>query len=120
MDSWGSKLVATVDAVAAMAAVGFGLPQTAFRDRMVRGPHLLAPTGSDLAAHGKAGTVLAGMRWMDGSEWRRMIQLTGCWWELVWVCVLWQHIWCMLWLAGALCMTSIIAEACAGSVMLHW
>eukprot|EP00775_Hariotina_reticulata_P010695 gene10695-10852_t len=63
MDGWGSKLVAAVDAVAAMAAVGFGLPQNAFRDLMLGGPHLLAPTGSDLAAHGKAGTVLAGFHY---------------------------------------------------------
>jgi hypothetical protein len=60
MDDWGSKLLGAVEAVAAMAALGFGLPADAFTSRMALGPHLLAPTGSDLQQHGQQGTVLAG------------------------------------------------------------
>ena len=48
MDGWGEKLVATAETVAEMAALGFGLERAAFKDRMARAPHLLAPTGSDL------------------------------------------------------------------------
>jgi hypothetical protein len=33
---------------AEMAAVGMGLPANTFLDRMQMGPHLLAPTASDL------------------------------------------------------------------------
>uniref|UniRef100_A0A383VB58 Isopenicillin N synthase-like Fe(2+) 2OG dioxygenase domain-containing protein n=1 Tax=Tetradesmus obliquus TaxID=3088 RepID=A0A383VB58_TETOB len=61
MDDWGSKLLGAVQAVAAMVALGFGLPADAFTSRMELGPHLLAPTGSDLQQHGQQGTVLAAM-----------------------------------------------------------
>eukprot|EP00882_Tetradesmus_deserticola_P029312 GHRQ01032823.1.p1 GENE.GHRQ01032823.1~~GHRQ01032823.1.p1 ORF type:complete len:134 (+),score=65.02 GHRQ01032823.1:733-1134(+) len=60
MDDWGSKLLIAVEAVAAMAALGFGLPPDAFTSRLALGPHLLAPTGSDLQQHRQPGTVLAG------------------------------------------------------------
>ncbi|KAJ9558414.1 hypothetical protein OSB04_013028 [Centaurea solstitialis] len=60
MDSWGSKMIAAIEAVAEMAAIGFGLPKDAFTGLMKQGPHLLAPTGSDLRRHGKEGTVFAG------------------------------------------------------------
>eukprot|EP00897_Mesotaenium_endlicherianum_P007660 jgi/Mesen1/6922/ME000358S06248 len=60
MDGWGHKMIAAVEAVAEMAALGFGLPPAAFTSLMRHGPHLLAPTGSDLARHGRRGTVFAG------------------------------------------------------------
>ncbi|KAL8204370.1 hypothetical protein R6Q57_009993 [Mikania cordata] len=60
MDGWGSKMVSAIEAVAEMAAIGFGLPNDAFTSLMKQGPHLLAPTGSDLKRHGKEGTVFAG------------------------------------------------------------
>ncbi|KAI7755258.1 hypothetical protein M8C21_021577 [Ambrosia artemisiifolia] len=60
MDSWGSKMVSAIEVVAEMAAIGFGLPNDAFTSLMKQGPHLLAPTGSDLKRHGKEGTVFAG------------------------------------------------------------
>jgi hypothetical protein len=63
MDSWGSQLLAAVTAVARMAAVGWGLPPDTFASRMQGGPHLLAPTGSDLGKHGALGTVLAGFHY---------------------------------------------------------
>ncbi|CAI5506967.1 unnamed protein product [Closterium sp. Naga37s-1] len=60
MDGWGCKMTAAVEAVAEMLAIGFDLPQDSFTTRMHMGPHLLAPTGSDLGEHGSPGTVLAG------------------------------------------------------------
>ena len=45
MNSWGNKMLAAVEAVAELAALGFGLPADAFTSRMRLGPHLLAPTG---------------------------------------------------------------------------
>ncbi|KAK4414429.1 hypothetical protein Salat_2855900 [Sesamum alatum] len=60
MDSWGYKMISAIEAVAEMAAVGFGLQKDAFTSIMKQGPHLLAPTGSDLRRHGKIGTVFAG------------------------------------------------------------
>jgi len=42
------------------AATGFGLDPNALLERMQCGPHILAPTGSDLERHGDLGTVLAG------------------------------------------------------------
>ncbi|KAG4969124.1 hypothetical protein JHK87_034775 [Glycine soja] len=104
MDSWGYKMIAAIEVVAEMAAIGFGLPKDAFTSLMklvstsiascasyafatkyypfstwkqrfpslcgnvfVRvaiilfdGPHLLAPTGSDLQKYGQEGTIFAG------------------------------------------------------------
>ncbi|XP_042030282.1 uncharacterized protein LOC121777179 isoform X3 [Salvia splendens] len=60
MDSWGSKMVSAIEVVAEMAAVGFGLQKDAFTSLMIQGPHLLAPTGSNLRRHGHIGTVFAG------------------------------------------------------------
>jgi hypothetical protein len=60
MDSWGGKMLAAVEAAAQMAALGFGLPREALSGLMRQGPHLLAPTGADLGAHGQLGAVVAG------------------------------------------------------------
>lgn len=60
MDMWGYKMISAVEVVAEMAAVGFGLPKDAFTSLMKQGPHLLAPTGSDLKRHGQEGKVFAG------------------------------------------------------------
>ncbi|EEF49197.1 uncharacterized protein LOC8287550 [Ricinus communis] len=60
MDSWGHKMISAIEAVAEMAAIGFGLPKDAFTSLMKQGPHLLAPTGSDLRCYGEEGTVFAG------------------------------------------------------------
>ncbi|TYJ20991.1 hypothetical protein E1A91_A08G034600v1 [Gossypium mustelinum] len=60
MDSWGYKMILAIEAVAEMAAIGFGLPKDAFTSLMKQGPHLLAPTGSDLKRYGQEGTVFAG------------------------------------------------------------
>jgi len=60
MDDWGSHMLATVASVSEMIATGFGLDRDTFRQRMQYGPHLLAPTGTDLEKHGSIGTVFAG------------------------------------------------------------
>ncbi|CAI9103148.1 OLC1v1001594C1 [Oldenlandia corymbosa var. corymbosa] len=60
MDSWGHKMISAIEVVAEMAAIGFGLQKDAFTSLMKQGPHLLAPTGSDLQRHGQEGTVFAG------------------------------------------------------------
>lgn len=53
-------MVDAVGVVAEMLAVGLGLDADAFTRRAVDGPHLLAPTGSDLEIYGRLDTVLAG------------------------------------------------------------
>ncbi|CAM8964844.1 unnamed protein product [Rhodiola kirilowii] len=60
MDTWGYKMISTIEVVAEMAAIGFGLPKDAFTSLMRQGPHKLAPTGSNLRVYGQEGTVLAG------------------------------------------------------------
>jgi hypothetical protein len=60
MDKWGEKLLRTVETVSEIAAVGFGLPTTAFTSLMQNAPHILAPTGSNLERHGQVGACYAG------------------------------------------------------------
>lgn len=63
MDMWGGQMTRAVFTLAEMAAVGFKMPSDAFTSRMMYGPHLLAPTGSDFNKYGKEGTVLAGFHY---------------------------------------------------------
>ena len=49
MDDWGNKVLSATMTVAEMLAEGFGEQRDAFTSRMHLGPHLLAPTGGDLA-----------------------------------------------------------------------
>ncbi|KAJ3413884.1 hypothetical protein HDV05_007326 [Chytridiales sp. JEL 0842] len=60
MNTWGSKLHIAVRTLAEMLAVGFEMPKNTFVKLTENGPHLLAPTGSDLEKYGKVGQVLAG------------------------------------------------------------
>ncbi|KAI1182178.1 hypothetical protein F5B17DRAFT_435902 [Nemania serpens] len=60
MTKWGESMKSAVSALAEMAAVGMGLPAETFTDAGRYGPHLLAPTASDLNKHGKKDTILAG------------------------------------------------------------
>jgi len=60
MNLWGSLMFTSVSTVAEMTAVGFGLDRNAFSSLMKSGPHLLAPTGSNLNTFNKLETVLAG------------------------------------------------------------
>jgi isopenicillin N synthase-like dioxygenase len=60
MNAWGDKMHLAIHTLAEMLAIGFGLPIDTFTKLTENGPHLLAPTGSDLELYGKVGTVLAG------------------------------------------------------------
>eukprot|EP00761_Pharyngomonas_kirbyi_P013061 gb/GECH01013088.1/.p1 GENE.gb/GECH01013088.1/~~gb/GECH01013088.1/.p1 ORF type:complete len:344 (+),score=97.62 gb/GECH01013088.1/:1-1032(+) len=60
MNRWGSLMLQAVTTAAEMFAVGNDLPEKTFSDMMKHGPHLLAPTGSDLNKYNEVGTVLAG------------------------------------------------------------
>lgn len=55
MDTWGKKMLDAVTTCSQMAAVGFGMEANAISDMMEYGPHLLAPTGSDLSSSSEAG-----------------------------------------------------------------
>ncbi|KAI1332003.1 Clavaminate synthase-like protein [Xylariaceae sp. FL0255] len=60
MMKWGDSMKSAVSGLAEMAAVGLGLPAHMFSDAGKYGPHLLAPTASDLQKYGKEDTILAG------------------------------------------------------------
>jgi isopenicillin N synthase-like dioxygenase len=60
MDLWGKLMLTAVSTVAAMVAVGLDLPRDTFTKRMEYGPHLLAPTGSNLNKYSDLGTIFAG------------------------------------------------------------
>jgi isopenicillin N synthase-like dioxygenase len=60
MEKWGSAMKSAVEGLAQMAAVGLGLPREAFTDAGKYGPHLLAPTASDLVKYNEKETILAG------------------------------------------------------------
>ena len=62
MDKWGHHMINGCFTVAEMAAIGLGLNRSTFTKKMERGPHLLAPTGSDLTRY-KKGTVFAGFHY---------------------------------------------------------
>ncbi|KAJ3052772.1 hypothetical protein HK097_005698 [Rhizophlyctis rosea] len=60
MDGWGGRMHEAISTLSEMLAIGFDLPRDTFTQLTKGGPHLLAPTGSDLSKYGKVGTVLAG------------------------------------------------------------
>ena len=61
MNEWGSQMYRVVLGIAEMASVGFGMHANELPDLTKNGPHLLAPTGSDLDKYGKLGTIFAGI-----------------------------------------------------------
>ncbi|KAI9060553.1 Clavaminate synthase-like protein [Trametes sanguinea] len=60
MEKWGTSMKTAVENLAEMAAIGLGLPRDTFKEAGRYGPHLLAPTASDLVKYGKKDTILAG------------------------------------------------------------
>ncbi|KAK3985220.1 hypothetical protein QBC44DRAFT_162801 [Cladorrhinum sp. PSN332] len=60
MNQWGTSMKNAVEGLTQMAAVGLGLPANTFRDAGRYGPHLLAPTASDLNKYDALNTILAG------------------------------------------------------------
>jgi len=62
MNNWGYKMLNATEIAAKMIALGFGLPEDTFYEKMKYGGHLLAPTGSDLNRF-NIGTVFAGVHY---------------------------------------------------------
>lgn len=62
MDTWGNHMVSAAEVICRMCAVGMGLREDTFTQRMQQGSHLLAPTGSDLTKYG-VGTAFAGFHY---------------------------------------------------------
>ncbi|TFL03547.1 hypothetical protein BDV98DRAFT_564389 [Pterulicium gracile] len=60
MDKWGKSMKDAVEGLGEMAAIGLGLDGETFRKAGEYGPHILAPTASDLAKYGKKDSILAG------------------------------------------------------------
>jgi len=60
MNQWGNAMKIAVADLADMVAIGLDLPAETFRQAGLYGPHLLAPTASDLVKYGKKDTILAG------------------------------------------------------------
>jgi len=60
MQKWGTSMKNAVEGLAQMAALGLGLSKETFTDAGRYGPHLLAPTASDLIKYGEKDTILAG------------------------------------------------------------
>ncbi|KAF9015640.1 hypothetical protein BDQ17DRAFT_1320473 [Cyathus striatus] len=60
MEQWGKAMKSAVSDLTEMIALGLDLPQQTFKDAGRYGPHLLAPTASDLAKYGTKDTILAG------------------------------------------------------------
>ena len=84
MDKWGNHMMEAQFVVAEMAAIGFKLRADAFTSRMRCGPHLLAPTGSDLSGkYGEDKQCLAADRqtdrWTDGQRGKQMRDISTCW-----------------------------------------
>ena len=62
MNKWGNMMLDACFTAAEMAAIGMGLSVDAFTSKMQGGPHLLAPTGSDLVKY-DVGTTFAGFHY---------------------------------------------------------
>lgn len=60
MDKWGRSMKDAVEGLGQMASIGLGLAAESFKEAGKYGPHLLAPTASDLVKYGKGNTILAG------------------------------------------------------------
>lgn len=58
MNTWGTQCVNASLLTAEMAAIGMGLDKDTFTSKMHQGPHLLAPTASDLQKY-DVGTAFA-------------------------------------------------------------
>eukprot|EP01132_Coremiostelium_polycephalum_P005623 gene5623-6998_t len=63
MDRWGGLMLSSIEIVAQMIATGYGLPKDTITNYMKNGPHLLAPTGSDLEKFGQLDQIFAGFHY---------------------------------------------------------
>jgi len=60
MNKWGQSMKDAIEGLGQMAAIGLGLPSDSFKEAGKYGPHVLAPTASDLTKYGKKDSILAG------------------------------------------------------------
>ncbi|KDE07348.1 hypothetical protein MVLG_02390 [Microbotryum lychnidis-dioicae p1A1 Lamole] len=60
MQEWGNIIRSAVSGVSEMLAVGLGLPQDEFLRASTYGPHLLAPTATNLTRFGHLNSIFAG------------------------------------------------------------
>ena len=60
-------MIEAVFTVSEMLALGYQIPKNSFTDLLKGGPHLLAPTGSDLEKY-KKGTIFAGLHYGNISK----------------------------------------------------
>jgi len=60
MEKWGRSMKNAVTDLAEMTAIGLDLPSDTFTNAGKYGPHLLAPTASDLVKYSAKDTILAG------------------------------------------------------------
>jgi len=63
MNKWGFLMMQSIETVAEMVAIGLNLPPNTFLDLMHQGPHLLAPTGSDLGKFNNLEQIFAGFHY---------------------------------------------------------
>lgn len=63
MDGWGHHMLNAAIAISELLASGLGEEKDALTRRMIGAPHLLDPTGVDLGAFGKNGTICAGFHY---------------------------------------------------------
>jgi isopenicillin N synthase-like dioxygenase len=63
MNKWATLMLTAVRTASEMVALGAGLENDTFTKRMFKGPHLLAPTGSDLTNLPPVETVFAGFHY---------------------------------------------------------
>lgn len=60
LESYGGLLKSAAEHLAVMIAIGFDLEPSHFKDAGRYGPHLLAPTATDLERFGKKDSIWAG------------------------------------------------------------
>jgi len=60
MDKWAKLMLDATYSVTELISLGFGFKKNKITDLLKYGPHLLAPTGSDLKKYGELNTILAG------------------------------------------------------------
>lgn len=63
MEAWGNQIKTTVEGVAEALAIGLGLERETIKDAGRYGPHLLAPTSTDLVKYGRVGEAYAGFHY---------------------------------------------------------
>eukprot|EP01092_Planopodium_desertum_P008784 TRINITY_DN3752_c0_g1_i2.p1 TRINITY_DN3752_c0_g1~~TRINITY_DN3752_c0_g1_i2.p1 ORF type:complete len:410 (+),score=15.36 TRINITY_DN3752_c0_g1_i2:732-1961(+) len=63
MDQWGTLMLQALGTVSQMLALGLSLPEDTFTSKMKYGPHLLAPTGSDLSGDLVKENIFAGFHY---------------------------------------------------------